>query len=109
MTAGFKHVGFLTKRDDMTFAQFTEHWVQVHSELAKSVPGVRAYTVNPIDRAVYPDSPADGFSEVWFDSLEAAEIGWASPAGLATFADVDNFVKSLVVTNLTESVIVPKQ
>ena len=82
MTAGFKHVGFLTKRDDQTLEEFYHHWKTVHSDLARRVPGLRKYVINPIDRTLYPDAPVDGFAEVWFDSLEAAERAWASPEGV---------------------------
>lgn len=106
MTAGFKHVGFLTKRDDQTLEEFYHHWKTVHSDLARRVPGLRKYVINPIDRTLYPDAPVDGFAEVWFDSLEAAERAWASPEGVATFADVANFIGHLAGANIDEVEIV---
>ncbi|MGM7932005.1 EthD family reductase [Yersinia enterocolitica] len=66
------------------------------------VPGLRAYVLNPIDRRVYPDSPIDGFSELWFDSLEDAVAAFDSPIGKAAFIDVPNFVDAVAVTYVTE-------
>lgn len=99
---GFKHVGLIVKKQDQSFEEFVDNWVKVHSEIAKHVPGVLKYVINPIDREKYPDSPIDGFSELWFESLEAAEAAFASPAGQAAFADIPNFAQSVAVTYITE-------
>lgn len=101
-TNGFKHVGLITKHADQSFEDFVEYWLNVHSELAIHVPGLRKYTVNPIDRRLYPDSPIDGFSELWFDSLEEAKAAFESEAAQKTFADVPNFAANVAVTYLTE-------
>lgn len=101
-TQSFKHVGLITKREDQSFEAFVEHWLNVHSEIAVQVPGLRKYVINPIDRRQYPDSPIDGFSELWFDSLEAAEQAFASPVGQLAFADVPNFADQVAVTYITE-------
>lgn len=98
----FKHVGLITKRQDQSFEEFVDHWLKVHSEIAVRVPGLRKYVINPIDRGKYPDSPIDGFSELWFDSLEAAEAAFSSPTGEEAFADVPNFADQVAVTYITE-------
>lgn len=67
-TKGFKHVGLITKKAGQSFEEFVAHWLEVHSAIAVKVPGLRKYVINPIDREQYPDSPIDGFSELWFDS-----------------------------------------
>lgn len=99
---GFKHVGLITKKKDQSFDEFVDYWLKVHSEIAVRVPGLRKYVINPIDREKYPDSPIDGFSELWFDSLEAAEEAFASPAGQEAFVDVPNFADNVAVTYITE-------
>lgn len=101
-TNGFKHVGLITKRADQTFEEFVDYWTKVHSELAIHVPRLRKYTVNPIDRRLYPDSPIDGFSELWFDSLADAEAAFESDVAKKTFADVPNFAQNVAVTYITE-------
>lgn len=99
---GFKHVGFITKKADQSFEEFVDYWMNVHSEIAVQVPGLRKYVINPINRNKYPDSPVDGFSELWFDSLEAAEAAFESEAGKKAFADVPDFAADVAVTYLTE-------
>lgn len=101
-TKGFKHVGLITKKAGQSFEEFVAHWLEVHSAIAVKVPGLRKYVINPIDREQYPDSPIDGFSELWFDSLEAAEAAFASPVGQEAFADVPNFAEHVAVTYITE-------
>jgi len=98
----FKHVGLLNRKDTQTFEEFVEHWVNVHTNFALKVPGLRGYSINPIDRKKYPDSPIDGFSELWFDSLEAAEAAFSSPEGMAAYADCENFIGKLAVTYIDE-------
>lgn len=100
--SGFKHVGLITKRDDQTFEEFVDYWLKVHSELAIHVPGLRKYIINPIDRRLYPDSPIDGFAELWFDSLEDAKAAFESEAAKKTFADVPYFAKNVAVTYINE-------
>ena len=99
---GFKHVGLLTKRKDQSFEEFVQHWQEVHSAIALQLPGLRAYVLNPIDRRVYPDSPIDGFSELWFDSIEDARTAFDSPVGNIAFDDVPNFAAGVAVTYITE-------
>jgi len=98
----FKHVGLIVKRPEQSFEDFVAHWLKVHSEIALRVPGLLRYVINPIDRSKYPDSPIDGFSELWFESLEAAEAAFASPAGQEAFDDVPNFAQRVAVTYITE-------
>lgn len=101
-TSSFKHVGLLTKKETQSFEEFVAHWQAVHSEIALALPGLRGYVLNPIDRRVYPDSPIDGFSELWFDSLDAAIAAFESPVGQQAFADVPNFAANVAVTYITE-------
>ncbi len=98
----FKHVGLLVKRSDLTFEEFLNHWKNVHSEIAKKTPGLLAYTINPIDRREYPDSPIDGFSELWFESIESAKNAFAGEAGKEAFDDVPNFCDRVAATYIVE-------
>lgn len=99
---GFKHVGLLTKHAEQSFEEFVDYWLKVHSEPAVPIPGLHKYTVNPIDRRLYPDSPIEGFSELWFDSLEAAQAPFESEAAKKTFVDVPNFAANVAATYITE-------
>ena len=60
--------------------------------ILKEIPGLKGYLQNH----ALPDpeenkAPYDGFSELYFDSLEAMQEGLASPEGEATLADIPNF------------------
>lgn len=99
---GFKHVGFITRKQDQSFEEFVTHWNEVHTAIALRLPGLRGYVLNPIDREKYPDSPVDGFSELWFDSIDDATAAFNSPTGKAAFEDVPNFADRVAVTYITE-------
>lgn len=99
---GFKHVGLLTKRKDQSFDEFVTHWHDIHTAIALELPGLKGYVLNPIDRRLYPDSPIDGFSELWFDSIEEAKAAFASPVGQEAFADVPEFADAVAVTYVSE-------
>ncbi|TCI96347.1 EthD family reductase [Aeromicrobium sp. IC_218] len=100
MTAMYKHVGLVTKRPEISYEEFVAYWRGAHADFAKGLPGLRKYVINPIDKRLYPDSPVDGFSELWFDSEEDAEAAWVSDAGKATHADGTEFFHSMAITNL---------
>jgi len=100
--AGFKHVGFLCKKENDTFEQFVGYWENIHTEIAIRLPGLKGYVLNPIDREKYPDSPIDGFSELWFDSIEDAISAFNSPVGKEAYDDVSNFIGKLAVTYVSE-------
>ncbi|MBU9829724.1 MULTISPECIES: EthD family reductase [Enterobacterales] len=99
---GFKHVGFLIRKKGQSFEDFVKHWDEVHTEIALRLPGLRGYVLNPVDREKYPDAPVDGFSELWFDSIEDAVAAFDSPVGQEAFRDVPNFVDWAAITYITE-------
>lgn len=37
--AGFKHVGFITRKQGQSFDAFVKHWNEVHTEIALRLPG----------------------------------------------------------------------
>lgn len=99
---GFKHVGFLTRKKGQSFEDFVKYWDKVHTSITLRLPGLRRYVLNPIDREKYPDSPVDGFSELWFDSLEDAVAAFDSAVGQEAYKDVPNFVEHAAITYITE-------
>lgn len=90
-----KRIVYLVKRDDLTLEQFHEHWLGTHAELCKKLPGLRRYTTNLIDRGGFPEAGWDGFSELWFDTVEDYDAAFASKEGQVLLADAPNFAKSL--------------
>lgn len=98
----FKHVGFITRKKGQSFEEFVKYWDEIHTGIALRLPGLRGYVLNPVDREKYPDSPVDGFSELWFDSLEDAVDAFKSTTGIEAYNDVHNFADHVAVTYITE-------
>lgn len=82
----FKALILLTRRDDMTHADFVAWWLDEHAPLAARLPGLRRGVFNVVEPGA--DGPAvDGVSELWFDSRSAFEAAYAGEIGRAVAAD----------------------
>src|SRR5581483_7664924 len=88
-----KVVFVVHKRADLDREAFARYWHEVHAPIAAKIPGLRKYTINPA-RAGGSGAPPlfDGVAELYFDSAEASEAGFASPQGQAAFSDAANFL-----------------
>lgn len=82
----------LIRRDDMTREEFVHWWLEEHTPLARSLPGVERIRFNVLDT----DAPFDGIAELWFASAEAADAAYSSDIGKAVTADSLAHVKSRV-------------
>jgi len=81
---------FLTRRADLTFEQFADHWVSVHWPAVQTVPEVKKYTIHYTQQhniGGIPDgataAPFDGIAEAWLDDVASVQamLGsdqWAS-------------------------------
>jgi uncharacterized protein (TIGR02118 family) len=96
-----KAIHMLLRRPGLTVEEFQKHWREDHAQLVVKIPGLRRYVQNHGVLDLYGQRPFthDGFSEMWFDSLDElqkaahtpewkAMIGdgqrlWAEPIGLA--------------------------
>jgi uncharacterized protein (TIGR02118 family) len=80
-----KVLALLTRRTELTHAQFVKHWLEVHGPLAHAVPGVRRYVQSHIvgtrTRRDIPetDVEVDGIAELWYDDDAAMQRAVASP------------------------------
>ena len=101
-----KLVGLIRKRPDLSAEAFVRHWLDVHAKLAATLPGLRRYAVNVIDRGAYPAAAYDGFSERRFDSREALDEVLVSSAGAAIADDIPRFIGELTRVVVEEHVIV---
>jgi len=101
----FKAMILLTRRDDMTHDDFVRWWLDEHSALASTLPGVRAITFNVVDDG---NDGVDGVAELWFDSREAFEAAYATEIGKATAADSMAHVKGRVRLLVAENAIVER-
>ena len=86
-----KFLVVLHRRPDLTHEQFRRHLRDVHTPLAKNLPGLKKY----IHNLVAPDptrTPAwDAVIELYFENWESMEAAWASPQGAASDADLPLF------------------
>jgi uncharacterized protein (TIGR02118 family) len=74
-----RFLGFYKRRPDLTNEQFRHHWMNIHGPLVASTPGGDKYLKKYIQHHLTPDPLSqsdllyDGFSEGWFESLEARD------------------------------------
>ncbi len=97
----FKAITISKRKEGMTIEEFRKHVLEVHVPLVKKIPGVRKYTqnfVNPGDEAVLYDC----ITEVWFDSKEAMEQGFATPEAQAAFDDIPLCISDLTTLQVQE-------
>ena len=88
-----KVIYVLHRRPDMGRGEFRRYWRDVHGPIAAKLPGLRKYSQNhPLPDSSQADLPCDGIAELWFDSPEEMQAAFASPEGVATMADVPNFL-----------------
>ncbi len=98
-------MGWLQKPQDWSLERFREHWRGHHGDLARQLPGLRAYVQNHIvdhvQRGIaFQRGPMtlDGFSQLWFDDLAAMQAAIASPVGPQLVADEQVFIGDLRIT-----------
>ena len=88
-----KFMAILIKKPGMSSEEFRRYWKETHGPIAAKMPGLRKYVQDHSLSDTSGNAPAfDGVAELWFDSPEAMQASWASPAGQATIADVPNFL-----------------
>ena len=90
-----KRLGILRKKDGITHEQCVEHWLKTHAPLCAKLPNLRRYSVNLVDRKRFPNFDYDGFSELWFDSVESLLADLQGPEGRTLLADLPNFAKDV--------------
>jgi len=90
-----KRIGLIRRKPSLTHEAFVSHWLNVHAPMARSLPGLRRYCVNFVDRDRFPKFGYDGFSELWFDSEADLVKAFESPQGVALLADLANFTEEI--------------
>lgn len=96
----YKHVALLVRKDGMSHDEFTEHWQEEHTPIAREIEGVVRYaTVLPVEPQ---NSEFDGIAELYFEDLDSLHAALGSEGsrdydpekGTAKEAreDVDNFL-----------------
>ena len=76
-----KGIFIASKVSGLTFAEFFDHWQNVHGPLGAKVPGLRRYVQNHAIPEAYAGGRQthDGWSETWFDDLAALHRAVKSP------------------------------
>ena len=88
-------------------AHFDKYYVDVHTPLAKKIPGLNSLVVGRSPVSVNDDpSPYYLIAELNFDSMESLGAGMASEEGKVTAADLANFASGGVVILTFEAPVV---
>jgi uncharacterized protein (TIGR02118 family) len=108
-----KSISLLTRRDELTHAEFVAHWVEIHAPLAHAVPGLARYVQSHIiDERARPDIPTsdiavDGIAELWFADRAQMDRANASPEARRLHQDGALFIGRIKTFIVEERVIVP--
>lgn len=83
-----KLIVFAKRKAGMSFEEFDRYWLENHAKVVQSVPEfmrhVRKYTQCHLAKGSGPAGPVaaaefDGVAELWFDSVEAADLAFKEP------------------------------
>jgi uncharacterized protein (TIGR02118 family) len=73
-----KRVSLVRRRDGMTHEEFVFHWLGVHADIVRKLPGLRGLRFGVV-RSWSPGAPGwDGIGEIWFDSEVDAQRAFAA-------------------------------
>jgi uncharacterized protein (TIGR02118 family) len=80
-------LGFCKRKAGLTREEFSQHWRDVHGPLLSDAPEARRYIKRYVQHHIAPSSgfsdrswlEFDGFSEAWFESIEARQALHALP------------------------------
>ena len=94
--------GIFSRKDGIPEEQFNEHWLRVHGELARHMPGVHRYLQNHIRERLlelqpFPSHEVGGISQQWFDDIAAMERCERSPEYAAVKRDIPNFQGAITI------------
>lgn len=106
--------GLLKKKPDWSIEEFRHYWREKHGPLAAKLPGLRRYEQNHVTDSVqrgitFERGPEqlDGFSMLWFDSLDAMRTAMATEAGQALVADENHFIGDLRIVAIDQVEVIP--
>jgi len=91
-----KMMSLVFKKPGLTDEEFKSYWKGKHGALAgKIIPGLKKYTQNHFLKLAGWKYEGDGFVELWFDDLEAANkyLAWRqTPAAQPLLEDESKFL-----------------
>jgi uncharacterized protein (TIGR02118 family) len=89
-----KGIWQLKRMPGRTLDDFRKYWIEVHGAMGHHLPGVRRYVQSHLidEGYLYATPQYDGVAQIWFDSPEAMNEAFASPAGKAMAEDGGKFL-----------------
>ncbi len=100
----------ISKKPDMTVAEFQAYWRGTHAPIAGAIPGLRRYVQSHVVPATYDTGRAPGFdgaAELWFDDMASLRSAMQSPETRAALEDEKNFIDhTRVASFITEENVV---
>lgn len=92
----------LDRKDDMSFEEFHEYYMEEHAPLVEEMDAVDRYVVDfPTD----PEKSAyDAVAELYFEDVAALGSAFETDAGQAVQADAENFAADQTSLIVEESV-----
>jgi uncharacterized protein (TIGR02118 family) len=103
-----KRITLLARREDLSFEQFSTHWLTTHAEIVRRMPMVHGYVQNPVERRLLeglnPTDPFafDGIVELWFADQAAQDTAFASEAAPMLPLDEKNFIRGITIFAVRE-------
>jgi uncharacterized protein (TIGR02118 family) len=79
--------------------------LETHAPLASRMPGLRKYVVNVVKRPPNKEPDYHGVVELWFDDIDGMKKAFASPEGVATQKDAENFTSKSTTLYTAEHMI----
>ena len=73
-----KRISLLRRQEGMTRDEFASHWMGAHAEIVKQLPGLRGLRFGVVQSWSPAEAAWDGVGEIWFDSVEAAQLAFAT-------------------------------
>ncbi len=101
----FKAMIMLTRREDMSHAEFAQWWLHEHDSMAAALPKIRKAVFNEVADG-FGEAGIDGVAELWFDTREDFDAAYASEIGKATAQDSLAHVSGRVRLIVSENIVV---
>jgi len=103
-----KFAVLLYKRPEMTLEDFRDYFRNVHTPLAKKIPGLRKCIHNYVAADSTRKPPEwHGIVELYFDDFESMQTAWATAEGEEATNDLKHFADLTRTTwSVVEEVIV---
>lgn len=109
-----KLISLLTRKPELTHAQFVAHWVDIHAPLAHAVPGLMRYVQSHIvgertrDDIQAMTLDVDGIAELWFADEAAMETAGRSDEMKALHDDGALFIGAIKTFIVREKEIIAR-